>query len=427
MIPIPSRTALIRQLARANQLSWMFVGLQLVLIVGLAAFIDWSRLASQPMVPVVAASIMVGPSVMGILFLWAQNKKEIGHLREDTRFGVFDKHNLRKLFRDTLRRLNLPDDNLPVYVTADKSLNAGAVRLGLGVFLRSLNGVYLNRQLLHRLTPEEVQDVMGHELGHYYRYYLIGDRFRGLTIVLGSLVGIYVVQFVGLSSFLGLVVLAAVSGGFWWAANLPHNRNGQIIEYLCDDFGAHVRGVLTSVQGLLKLGVDAEIQLAVHHHVLLSAQKSGNLGVKDVAEAVTHAIPYGNYSPEELKAAVQVEIQRREREQQGLSVKGFVKYAWQSDVDDDDDDAFDELRSQLQKLRSIPRLEWESVLRNPHEIELDDEQLRRLVQLIEEQPDAVLFRLPDAVGESDDIHPPLKSRILYLWHNREAIEQKETP
>ena len=40
------------------------------------------------------------------------------------------------------------------------------------------------------------------------------------------------------------------------------------------------------------------------------------------------------------------------------------------------------MRSQLQKLRSIPRLDWESVLRNPHDVELDDDEIARLVEAV---------------------------------------------
>ncbi len=42
--------------------------------------------------------------------------------------------------------------------------------------------------------------------------------------------------------------------------------------------------------------------------------------------------------------------------------------------------------------------------------------------MIESNPQAVLFHTPEALGQSDGMHPPLALRILYLWHNRREIE-----
>ena len=84
------------------------------------------------------------------------------------------------------------------------------MHLGFGGFFKSLNGVYLNRQVLHKLEPEEVQDVMGHELGHYYKHYLLGDRFRAITTALGALLGIYVSQVVGMGNFISMIALSGV-------------------------------------------------------------------------------------------------------------------------------------------------------------------------------------------------------------------------
>jgi len=48
--------------------------------------------------------------------------------------------------------------------------------------------------------------------------------------------------------------------------------------------------------------------------------------------------------------------------------------------------------------------------------------------MIKDQPSHLLFHIPDEAGSMDGVHPPLKLRILYLWHNRDEIEatQAET-
>ncbi len=152
-------------------------------------------------------------------------KKRIEDLQEKTRFGEFDKHRLRTLFQDTLRRLRLPDDRLPVFIVADKSMNAMMMHVGMGSLLKSINGIYLHRQSLHKLNSDEVQDLMGHELGHYYRHFLVADRYRLLTLALGALIGLFVAQLLGMEGMFSMVALVASSHAFWWVTSLPQRRH----------------------------------------------------------------------------------------------------------------------------------------------------------------------------------------------------------
>ncbi len=86
--------------------------LQVLAIVGLALLIDWDQVQQDSLVTTVAIAVVVGPFAMSVLTHLVQKKKEIGDLQEQTRFGQFDKHRLRKMFgdnHDTVRkRLNLP-------------------------------------------------------------------------------------------------------------------------------------------------------------------------------------------------------------------------------------------------------------------------------------------------------------------------------
>ncbi len=416
----PRREDLLSQLEAANRWGAVLVLAQLVGVAILGALVDWSDVLQQPLTSTVAIAAIVGPFAMSILTFWAQNKKEIGDLKEQTRFGQFDKHQLRNLFQDTLRRLRLPDKRIPVYIVADKFTNAAMMHVGLGGFFKSLNGVYLNRQALHKFTPAEVQDIMGHELGHYYRYYLITDRFRIVTLALGVCAGLYAVQIIGLNTYVGYIVLAAIAGVLWKLNAIQTARHIWAIEYLCDDLGAHVQGVAVSIAGLMKLGAEWEVLTAVQQQAAFSAHR-GQLNALDVAEAIATAIPYGHASREELQAAVEKSL--KQKAQRGATLGGFLKYMWHSDGQAEVDEEFDQQMLKLQTLRTIPRIPWESLLARPGEIEFTQDRLAALIELIEQFPQAALFHTPEAFGEKDPMHPPLKQRILYLWRNRAAIEQ----
>ena len=126
--------------------------------------------------------------------------------------------------------------------------------------------------MLHKLSAAEVQDIMGHELGHYYRHYLVADRFRWVTLTLGALIGILTVQLFNFTNaFWGLFVLASVASGFSWLAALPWHRHGQAIEYLCDDVGSQVHGIVPSINGLL---------INARHHV-------GIITIRELEESIT--------------------------------------------------------------------------------------------------------------------------------------------
>jgi len=418
---VPVRAELLQQLKAANQFVWLSVPGQLVAVGCFVWLIDWHRVEANPLLPTIAIAFMVGPFFLGVMQSWVQKKKEIGDLREDTLFGQYDKYRLQTLFQDTLQKLNLPDEKLPVYITADKFLNAGAMHLGFGGFFKSLNGVYLNRQVLHKLEPEEVQDIMGHELGHYYRHYLLGDRFRAITTALGALLGIYVSQVVGMGSIISMIALSVCATAFWSVSNIQRARHGQTIEYLCDDLGAQVHGIEVSINGLMKLGADAELQQAVMQQAMQSGHYE-NLSPAEIVQAIQKAVPYGHVSHDELEQAVERSLKKQAKQSQQVSVSGFASYLWNSDLEEEAKEEFDNELRKIAQIQQAPRLNWESLLSDPERLHLTYPQIGQLVDMIESQPSHLLFHIPDEAGSMDGVHPPLKLRILYLWLNRHEIE-----
>lgn len=418
-LSVPRREDLLAEIAAANRWGQTLLWIQTALVVALLLLIDWRSVFQAPLTSIFAVAVIVGPFFMELMRYWAQQKKEIGDLKEQTRFGQFDKHQLRSLFQDTLRKLKLPPTRIPVFIVADKFMNAAMLHVGLGAIFKSLNGIYLNRQALHKFSPEEVQDIMGHELGHYYRYYLVTDRFRLVPLALGGLAGIYAIQLFGLDSFVSALVLFSAASVVWTINQLLTSRHIQSIEFLCDDLGAQVNGVAVSVSGLMKLGAEWELLTAIQQRAAFSSQR-GHLTAQELSEAIAAAVPYGHATREEIEVAVQKSLKLKAA--QGPSLGGFLHYMWNSDVDATVDEEFDRQMKKLEKLQSIPRIPWEKLLANPQQIKFDERSVEALVELIEQFPLAVLFRTPEAFGETDPTHPPLKQRILYLWQNRAAIQ-----
>lgn len=417
---VPNREQLLELLRRANQRAVWVLAAGATLVVLLAFFLDWHWLARNPWLALVAVGIFLGPQVMSLLTFLATAKKEIGDLKETTRFGEFDKHRLQSLLRETLIKLRLSEQRVPVYIVGDKSLNAAAFNIGFGPLLRSLNGIYLNRQVLHKLSAAEVQDIMGHELGHYARHYLILSRWTWLTYLLGAMVGLWVAQIMGLEDAFSFLLISLLAGGFWWLQSIPYARYSWPIEYLCDDFGAQVNGVVTSITGLLKLGADAEWMMAVmlkatdHRHAV-------GLSARELVESIEKAIPYGHATTEEIEELLERQLKASREKQKELSVGGFLRYMWQSDLDRDNLEEYRTNMEKFSKLQDLSRLDWERHIGIGGRIECTAAQIEKLVDLMEKNPGQPLFRSSDFM-EPDVTHPPLELRILYLWHNRQGIE-----
>ena len=414
---VPSRSDLLKQMERANRFAWLILAVELILIGLLAALVDWNWVIREPILTAFTIAIMASPIAQSIAISYATKKKRVQDLKESTRFGQYDKYQLQKLFGDTLDKLRLPNDNLPLYIIASPWLNAYTSHLGFGWLFKSLNGIYLNRQTLHKLEPAEVQDIIGHELGHYYRYYLIVDRFRIVTIALGSLIGILINQWIGLDGVLAYISLSIASWAAWALSTLPYNKNATAIEYLCDDFGAQVNGVFPSIQGLLKIGIASELECFVMQNIILSNAAS-QLNPTELIDTITASIPYGQATREEIEQNVKAAVSKRAANQ-GKSLSGLLRYMWYGDQDEENAEDLEQEAKKMRKIQSLPRLNWEQVLQNPNQIQFNEGSMQRLIDLIESHPSDLLFRVPESTG---DVHPPLRSRILYLWRNRAEIE-----
>jgi Zn-dependent protease with chaperone function len=416
---VPRRQDLIDRLQKANQLAWPLTFGMILAIAIFSALINWDRALNEPLLGLLAIAIAAGPFARDILMFAVVKRKRVQDLKEQTRFGQYDKYSLQAIYKETLTKLKLPDLGVPLFIVADRSMNAAAMHVGFGSFFKSINGIYLHRQVLHKLNPQEIQDIIGHELGHYYKYYLIIDRFRILTVVLATLASLWMIQINQLDGMLAYIIISLVPGTIWWISGLPYAYNATAIEYLCDDFGAHVGGIIPSVNGLMKMGAEAELQTIVLQQAIMS-KAAGKLDASELIKTVFDSIPYGSASKEEIETKVNAELKKR-AENRDATVGGFINFLFNGEQEEATDEMLQEQAKEIQRLQSKPRLDWEALLMDPGNIDFDEESLPMLIAMMDRDPTYPLFRIPES--QQDGVHPPLKSRILYLWHNREEIER----
>ena len=414
------RAEMLRGYHSANGQARIWLLFQLVSILGLSLYMEWRTLLLHPWVTVIALGMLVGPHLTPLVILWAKPKKEIGNLKETTKFGEFDKHNLRQLFRLTAEKLMLPHRDLPVFITADKSVSAANVRLGLLGAMRGMNGVYLNRQVLHRMTPDEVQVLMGHELGHYHKYSSLHDRFGALSSLVGALLGFVMGQASQIGPggsvmlSVGCAFLVQKFDNFYWRNKGNHNY------FLCDDYAAQVHGVGKCVDVLIKLGVDAELQIAIQQQAAL-AGNIANVSKQGILQAVERELPYGHTSVEEMVGAIERAIKVQTQKENQKSLVGFLDYMWNSGSQEYEEAEVEQTMMLYKQLDALPRVDWERCLDDPTEIQFDELSLGKLSECLVEEP-GLLFRIPGEAGWQVGEEPTLKERVIYLLLNRKEIE-----
>ena len=84
--------------------------------------------------------------------------------------------------------------------------------------------------------------------------------------------------------------LSVCGSCFWYVSGWLYARNAMSIEYLCDDYGAQVHGVIVSITGLLKIGVDSEMQLAIQQQAFSSLSGFDSSDVSAIGQFVSRLV-----------------------------------------------------------------------------------------------------------------------------------------
>lgn len=419
----PSREELLTQLAAANARGRTAVGVCCVVLIASSALVNWEWLVAAPWPSLTYVAVLGGGYAALAIMLAGKKRKQVRDLKPETRFGEYDREALLALVADAEDRLDIPRDKYRVYVTRDKTLNAGALSLGLDTLLGGVDGVYLHRQLLHVLRPQELAFVIGHELGHCHRHYLVWLRWGLVQMATVAMVGLallpYALTFGWLGVFgLGMLSTAVVSALQAQSASISHT-----IEHLCDDHGAQAASVPAAVNALLKLGAESEGWERVTRFCLEMGKQRKDLDPADVMQQYEESIPFGSLDREEADRVLAASVREVQRKNSTVSLRGLYEYLSEPDsTDDDHEEELAQQRAIWKRLDAANVIDWSRPLRETDATELTPRQIDQVVAALEANPKAILNRTSDEIAPSDS-HPTPRDRLLFLWKNRTAIEK----
>lgn len=402
-----------RKLRRLNVAAVPFLAIEAVATVALLLHLRPSFLVENWIVTLVTAGLASGRGLLSLLQTVVQRKTSIDELKDDAVIGRYAKGDLLALVRETLARLGLAE-GVRVYLLRDKEMNACSIHIALSPF-PALQAVYLNRAVLHVLEPDELRNVLGHELGHNHRYDITWSRYLLLHLVFAGALALALVQAIGVGEGMSLIVVAFVMGIWEWFLWLPRRRMGQGIELLCDDLGAGLAGPLPAIRELLKTGLEMEARARLMREALVLGRKGQPLRVEDAIAAYEEAMPWGTVSPETSDRLLAA-IRDRRRKDATFSVSGFLRYVR------DEEAAQEQAEILVKQLAAVSRLPLvDRGLLSGLGDSFGEERIRALIERLEAHPEELLFHLAEEVDDRHASHPSFRRRVLYLWRHRDAI------
>lgn len=412
------RDDLIRLIDRANAGAGVGLVWRGAVVLIALVFTDWQRVLADPAPAGVFLLVLFGRYLFDLVPLIGRKRKLVNDLRPETTLGEHNRESLLALVSEVEKRLDVPPGRYPVYLTRDKSLNAAAVSLGLDALLGRVDGVYLNRQTLHVLGPDELAFVIGHELGHCDRYYLRSTRWEALNLTLVAAVGLALLPVVDRWSWVGVFGLGLFAAGALAWLRVQSLASMRVIEHLCDDHGARAAGVPQGVNALLKIAAESEITNRITRFCFEVGKKREDLDPVDLMQEYERLAPFGKLDAKEAERLLAQSVREVQQRNKTFSLSGLLEYLNDEEVDEE---AVDEMKALWRKLDDAHVIDWSKPLREGNATRLSATQIDQVVEALRSHPAALLSRTPEEVLQ-ESTHPPTRQRVLYLWENRPAIE-----
>lgn len=400
---VPKKSELLLEYEKAQK-----VGKRLLCIETLLAFVffllvDHSKIFSNFAEALILVGLSIAPTLLSLGYYFAKKKKKIQDLKPTVKYGHLGKDDLLAVCAEACSKMGINQADVNFFVTSEKQINASALTLGLGSVFKNLQVVMLNRATLHALKKDELLSVVAHELAHIYRYPLFYQQ--ALLARLGNACLLNLSIF---TLFPNVFIVAIIVGSYQALVNRWLGRFSITIEFLCDDCGAEVAGILPALRSEFKVSKHSEI-LSDAYYQLLKAKKEGRiLNTKDLTNLLDASLSYDCVSKEELSSQIETNLNKHQAK---MSTSFFQHFKSQimSDTLDTEDDLEDEF-IKLEHSRKTKILELPS-----HEDELSLDWFSKVVTAIKENSDTPIFRTPNDINDDNSSHPGPRRRMVYLW------------
>ncbi len=286
-------------------------------------------------------------------------------------------------------------------------------------FIGPLNAIYFPRHVFHFLKPMELKAILAHELGHFYRYMYPAQRFPYPFYLVASFIPFILIPYVHQLIF--IAVLVGVNFGFNPVLNKLFNHKSKNMEYLSDIFAARLCGKLNSINALLVSCKYSELIESMQKKVLKIIRDDDSLSLtnfEEMYDQLIRILPEKPNSTEDVKTILAETIS-------GFDFSDFNVNMSQKQISKEKQVIGAILGSpEFTKERAV--VDWDifDFVEKNHRIE--EGEYAALISSIMDSDRYLVDSITDEESEYiNDTHPSLRSRILFLHKNVEALNEPE--
>jgi Zn-dependent protease with chaperone function len=399
----PRKKELLADYQRAETLGTWVLGLETLIACLFFVFINHSFILKNLSESLILVGLAVVPTLLSLAYYFAKKKKRVEDLKPTVKYGHLSKNDLLEVCAEACSKMGIQQGDVSFYVTSEKQVNASALTLGLGSVFKNLQVVMLNRATLHALKKDELLSVVAHELAHIYRYPLRYHQALILRLFNSCLLNLSLFTLLP-----NVFIVALIIGIYQGLLARWFSSFSMTIEFLCDDCGAEIAGILPALRAEFLVSKHSEI-LSDAYYQLLKAKREGKIiNAKNLSALLEESLTYDCVSSEELSAQLEKNINRHQENVSGSFFNHF-KSQIMSDTLDTEHDLEDEFirlsQSRKAKIVDLPT----------HEGELSLDWFKVLISLVRENPALPIFRTPNDMNDDDSSHPGPRRRLVYLW------------
>lgn len=347
------------------------------------------------------------------IVFFKRKKQRLDKIREK-KIGNYTIDEIQAIVKSIISRFQ--DKEVPkIYIVDEPMSGPYVIDTYLFNFVGPLNAIYLPKQDLIFLKPDELKAIIAHELGHFYRYMYPVQRFTYPFYLLVSLLPFILLPFVHRLVF--AVILIAVNIGFNPILFRLFNHKSKSLEYLCDLFAAKLCGKLNTINALLVSSKYSELIELLEKKILLEIKANDSLSIASFDQIFDKLIRIVPFQPDSIEDVDHILTHTLAK----FDYKSFKVDLTEKEIMREEG-IITKLLGQTELAIHRKILDWEKFDFVERNYRIEPQEYDYLIKSLIESEDFLVDSITD--DESDEItstHPSLRHRILFLDKNIEAL------
>ncbi|MGM0508229.1 MAG: M48 family metalloprotease [Fusobacteriota bacterium] len=302
--------------------------------------------------------------------------------------------------------LEINNKEIPtIYIIPDKIGSPAVIDSMFFNIIKPFNAIYIPEYIFYILKKEEIQAIIGHEIGHFYHYINPISRSIFIFYLFLVLFFIYAIN-IHIS-----VMISFILPTIFIFHNFIFRFESKNYEYLADYFSAKKYGTLNLINSIISIKKYIEIVESINESILNKIKNNKMLITEDYNKIFEDVY---NKSMEKLKSKTNIEIKADEI----LDEKQITKYERKISkikLYFDNKKIKKNLNENQYKFDNNI-VDWNKFDLNKN-YRIDKDEYKKIIDLIITNKDVRFFNDLSELEKYNKSHPILAKRLLFLYKN----------